>query len=141
MSDVDSKSIDPRAIDPSTGRQWAPRLNTKAAARYYDVAQGVPRSPTTIAHDRLRGIGPKWHYVGQMALTTTAELDRDVEERLLRPVSPLIGRKRQPKPAAEAVAATWPLVDIGPAAGAPAKIQPRTAPKRAAKRRAQPSDG
>jgi hypothetical protein len=98
MSDTDSKSIDPRAIDPSTGRQWAPRLNTKAASRYYAAAQGVPRSPTTIAHDRLKGIGPRWHYAGQVALTTTAELDRDVEERLLQPVSPLIGRKRKCKP-------------------------------------------
>jgi hypothetical protein len=95
MSDTDSKSIDPRTIDPSTGRQWAPRLNTKAASRYYDVAQGVPRSPQTIAHDRSRGVGPKWHYAGQVALTTTAELDRDVEERLLQPVSPLADRPRK----------------------------------------------
>jgi hypothetical protein len=70
-----------------------------------------------------------------LALTTAAELDRDVEERLLQPVSPLIGRQRERQPAAEVVAATWTPADIGPAAGAPAKIQPRTA----AKRRAPPA--
>jgi hypothetical protein len=80
---------DPRAIDPETGCAWAPLQLTAGVKRYLKAVYGLERAVQTIAHDRMKGLGPRWLYHGQVPVTPLAEIDRDVRERLLRPMSPL----------------------------------------------------
>jgi hypothetical protein len=77
-------------------------------------------------------------------MATKAEIDRYIKDDLFADASPLVGRKRGHKQAAEAATATWTPADIAPAttrSRPAAKRAARETAELAAKRRAQPSDG
>jgi hypothetical protein len=102
-------------------------MDTPLVIRYMQ-ARGIRRSAQTLSHQRAAGVGVKWRYLGQRPMATKAEIDRHIEHDLFADASPLIGRKRGRKPAAEAAAATWTPADIGPAT-----TRTRPAAKRAAR--------
>jgi hypothetical protein len=98
ISDADWRAaiIRARTIDPATGEVWTLYQNTEGSTRYLRAVYGLPVTKQTLAHQRSRGVGLPWRYLGQRPLTTLPDLDR-YAQAMLRDKSPLAWRRGRPR--------------------------------------------
>jgi hypothetical protein len=83
------ESIGLQELDPETGLPWSRYMDTDTARRYLAQAYGIKIAKQTLAHQRSRGRGIHWRYIGQKPVTTRGEIDRYIREDAFSDESPL----------------------------------------------------